>query len=144
MFDIREDSSRKGHDCNLKLFLIIPCEKKVLWGVKQLGKVVLSAGRFAWWNPWVTFGLWGNFFKLDISWVGLSLRSSQNSLRTSHGLNWENKTFKVKRSTFKLQKYVNRPFYTGLCLSPGVLIERFPLDCCKTKTKVNTLANQRA
>ena len=23
-------------------------------------------------------------------------------------------------------------------------IERFSLDCCKTKTKVNTLANQRA
>ena len=92
----------------------------------------------------MTFGLWGSFFKLDISWVGLILRSSRNSLRTSHGLNWENKTFKVKRSTFKLQKYVNRPFYTGLCLSPGVLIERFPLDCCKTKTKVNTLANQRA
>ena len=43
-------------------------------------------------------------------------------LKTSHGLNWEKKTFKLKRSTFKFQKYVNRPFYMGVCLSPGFLI----------------------
>ena len=28
MFYTREDSSRKGHDCNLKLFLIVPFIKR--------------------------------------------------------------------------------------------------------------------
>ena len=42
------DSSRKGHDCNLKLFLIAPCIKKKFFeiDVKQPGKVVFTAGQF--------------------------------------------------------------------------------------------------
>ena len=57
-----------------------------------------------------------------MGWVFCNL--AEIHLKTSDGLNWENKTFKVKRSTFKFQKYmyVIRPFYTGVCLSPGFLI----------------------
>ena len=36
-----KDSSRKGHDCNLKLFLIVPCIKK-----KFLEQILFTAGKF--------------------------------------------------------------------------------------------------
>ena len=35
-------------------------------------------------------------------------------------------------------------FIDRSCLKINFLLERFSLDCRKTKTKVNTLANQRA
>jgi len=49
MFCIQEDSSRKGHNCitYLKLFLIVPCNKKKVFSeVKHPGEVTFTAGQF--------------------------------------------------------------------------------------------------
>ena len=49
MFYVREDASRKGHNCiiYLKLFLIVPCIKKSSLRSKQPCKVVFTVSQFA-------------------------------------------------------------------------------------------------